>query len=508
MREFAKVFMPAFVLAFAAAGGAVSAAEGDGADERPNRFDAMARELLAGIASRGGAEPVRIAVVPFDPEETPGDTRRAEEIAAALEAALTQAAAGAGVRVKARTHLARVFSEMWNSGFDEDRRSRARLMLREANAFDVMVVGRLDHGADGGRWVRFQAIELDGGDSLATSESALESAPSTASDDAQRAVSRAARKLVDAVPVVSILSTAGMRYRDTGHRTQFGDLFEFWLAEKMQDLARDPLKNPNPVVRPLTLGEERLRELHGRSLPDWSGALSAHPPLDPGHYVLSGRYRVGPDAIRYDVGLYTRAGRVASARGRVSRRDEEIAGLRVRPDEDFGFLTETDGRDAFRFGLTSNKDGRSPKYAIGESIHLVLHSEIDAWISCYHWGRGENGRYALTRILPNEHMRDGGRVDGGHGYTVPGLDSFARPDDPWPFVWTAGGPPSEDLVKCFAADRDVADLLPADLAGRTFAQLPDGAAERLSAAFHATGAKVAETSMVVTIVEGGGDDGA
>ena len=75
-------------------------------------------------------------------------------------------------------------------------------------------------------------------------------------------------------------------------------------------------------------------------------------------------------------------------------------------------------------------------------------------------------------------------------------------------MWTAGGPPSTDLVKCFAADRDVADLLPAELAGRTFAQLPDGAAERLSAAFRATGAKLAETSMVVTIVEGGGDDGA
>ena len=95
---------------------------------------------------------------------------------------------------------------------------------------------------------------------------------------------------MDAVPDVSILSTAGVRYQDTGHRTQFGDRFEDWLTVEIQDRIRDVLKSPNPVVRPLALDEGRLRELHGRPLPDWSGALSAHPPLEPGHYVLSGRY--------------------------------------------------------------------------------------------------------------------------------------------------------------------------------------------------------------------------
>lgn len=63
---------------------------------------------------------------------------------------------GTTVRVKARVHLARVFSEMWNLGFDEeDRPSRARSMLAEANEFDVMVMGHLDYGADGGRRIRF-----------------------------------------------------------------------------------------------------------------------------------------------------------------------------------------------------------------------------------------------------------------------------------------------------------------------------------------------------------------
>lgn len=483
---------------------ACAAARPTGADDS-GAFDGAARELLERIESRGGAGSVRIAVVPFDPYETPIDRRRAASVATMLESALARAAGPMPmVQIKARSGLGRVVSEIWELGFDESYRARAQQVLHRAGEFDVMVMGdiRLD-AADGRPRARFQAIGLDEGAVLAATEPVpLETAGPAAHDGMGLAARRTARKLVEDVGDLSVLLTAGIRYRDTAHRPSLGGWFQDLLTREMQKLVRDTLTERNLTVRPLGIDEGWLRGLHGRFLPDWDGALSAYPPLEAGHYVLSGRYWETPEAIRYKVGLWTRAGLVASDFGGF-RRDEAAAGIPVRPEGDFGFLTGTDGANAFRFGLTAHEGGRSPVYEVGDKIHLVLHSEIDAWIACYWWGRGEDGRYALTRILPNEEMRDGGWVSGGRAYTVPGLEPTARPDDPWPFNLTADGPPGENLVKCFATDRDVADILPPGLAGRTFARLPDGAAERLSAAFRETGAKVAENSMVVTIVEGG-----
>ena len=474
-------------------------------------YDRLARELLEGIGEKVGARAIRAAVIPFDPANTPIDAPSAEEVTMALESAMARAprpSTTPDVDIRARTGLGAVFAALSEAGaLDQNHRERAVRLLRESGDVDVMIVGRLHPGNDG-YTARFQAVDVDTGILLAGTPKRnvpIETTP--ARDSVDQAVGRIAGALAERVGDMSVLLVAGVRYQDTGHRTPFSRWIQEQVTTELQEGVHDPLTGRKLAVRPLGLSDAELHGLHRRPVPDWSGTLSAHPDRGPGVYVLAGSYWVHPNHIELAVGLYDSRGRVDVGRGRMRRDDARLAGmggLRPGPDSDFGFLTATDGQGPFRFSLTT-PGGRSPEFAIGDPIHLVVSSEIDAWISCYFWGRNHHGRHVLTRFLPNELMQDGGHVRSGRAYTIPGKGASATREDPYPFDLTAKGPPGVDFIKCFATDRDVSDDLPAGLGGRTFAEMPEGTAERLSAAFRETGAKVAENSMVVTIVEGNGD---
>ena len=466
-------------------------------------YDRLARELLEGIGERADARPIRAAVIPFDPANTPIDAPSAEEVTMALESAMaraTRSSATPNVDIRARTGLGAVFAALSEAGaLDQNHRERAVRLLRKSGDVDVMIVGRLRPGNDGYK-ATFQAVDVGTGILLAGPPGRnvpIETTP--ARDSVDQAVGRIAGALAERVDGMSDLLVAGVRYQDTGHRTPFSRWIQEQVTTELQERVRDPLTGRKLAVRPLGLSDAELHGLHRRPVPDWSGTLSAHPDRGSGVYVLAGSYWVHPNHIELDVGLYDhRRGRVDGERGRMRRDDARLTGMGgLHPDSDFGFLTATDGQGPFRFSLTT-PGGRSPEFAIGDPIHLVVSSEIDAWISCYYWGRNHHGRHVLTRLLPNELMQDRGHVRGGRAYTIPGKDASAT------FDLTAKGPPGVDFIKCFATDRDVSDDLPAGLRGRTFAEMPEGAAERLSAAFRKTGAKVAENSMVVTIVEGNG----
>ena len=471
-------------------------------------YDRLARELLEGIGEKADAGPIRVAVIPFDPANTPIDAPSAEEVTMALESAMARAlhsSATRNVDIRTRASLGAVFAALSEAGgLDQDHRERAVRRLHESGDVDVMIVGRLRPGNDG-YMATFQAVDVNSGILLPSpSERKVPIETTPARDSVDRAVGRIAGALAERVGDMSDLLVAGVRYQDTGQRTPFSRWIQEQVTTELQERVHDPLTERRLAVRPLGLSGAELHHLDSRPVPNWSGTLSAHPDLESGVYVLAGSYWVYPNHIELVVGLYDRRGRVDVGRGRMRMDDARLAGMGLRPDSDFGFLTATDRKNPFRFSLTT-PGGRSPEFAIGDPIHLVVWSEIDAWISCYYWGRNDDGRHVLTRFLPNERMQDRGHVRGGRAYTIPGESAFAALEDDYPFDLHAKGPSGVDLIKCFATDRDVSDDLPAGLGGRTYAEMPEGTAERLSAAFRETGAKVAENSVVVTIVQGNGD---
>jgi hypothetical protein len=74
------------------------------------------------------------------------------------------------------------------------------------------------------------------------------------------------------------------------------------------------------------------------------------------------------------------------------------------------------------------------------------------------------------------------------------------PDQNYPFDFDITEPPGTELVKCFAADRDVARDLPAELMSFEPRPLPEGMDTRLPGTFRAVrGAEMTEASLVITV---------
>lgn len=453
--------------ALAAAGGPARA-DGDAC------FDRAAQELLRGVEDKWrGDGAARFAVTPFDPEDAPVDEAVAEEAARALESALVRAA-GAGVEIKLRTGLGDLFGDLWrDEAFGASYLERALRLVREARSIDVTAVGEW-RPAENGYAAGFRAVDVARGAVLAASGAGCPvAAPPPRSlglDDAVRAV---AARLAEQAPKAETLLTAGIRYRDTGARTEFSRLLQDRLVEALRARFGDAVTGRVLAARPLAAG--------------------AAAPGEPGAYALDGAYWVWPDRVEFHAALHDSRGSVASARA-TARRDAALDGVQMVPAGDFRFLTVNDGLGPFRFDLRTPQ-GRAPELAVGDELRLVVRSEEDAWLSCYYWARDDRGDYALYKIYPHEAAAEGaGALSAGRLYAIPaeGETMGIR----------IGPPAGVELVKCVAADRDVSGELRFKLGVREMTRLPPGAAEGLSRAFRDTGARVAEASVTINVVEG------
>lgn len=469
-------------------------------------FDVMARELVAEIVARERSG-IRIAVVSPDANESPVEPQIAGDMAEELENALVLAARGQ-VDVVLRAGLGALFSELWSHASPDGSRERAYKLMREANAFDVAVMAGEWRRVDSGWDVRFQAVELETGVVLAAPARGAPAAPPGARHGLDRAVRNAAEAFHESAPDMSLVLTAGIRYEDTERAPPFAGELQRRLTVALQERISDPRTGRVLAVRPFDTDPATVRGGHGGSAPAWSENLAEHPDLGDGAYVLAGQYWVLPGHIEFFAGLYDRSGRVAGVRERAFR-DGELAGFALIPGDDFRFLTANDGKGPFRFTLTT-PGGGAPEMAVGELLYLELESGIDAWVSCYQWSRDNDGHYALYKIYPNEgtdEVREGvrrkgqgrGRISAGRSHIIPSRDR--KGDEATdPFALIMAPPVGAELFKCVATDRDVSDVLPYDLGVRGVAKLPAEAAERLSSAFRATGARVAEASITLNVV--------
>lgn len=450
------------------AAGAPARADGDAC------FDRAAQELLRGVEDKWrGDGAVRLAVTPFDPARAPVDERAAEEAAQALESALVRAA-GAGVEIKLRTGLGDLFGDLWrDEAFDAGGRERALRLIREARSIDAAAMGEWRTAGDGYA-AGFRAVDVATGAVLAAAGAGCPvAAPPPRSLGLDDAVRAAAGRLAEQAPDAKTLLTAGIRYRDTDARTEFSRLLQDRLVEALREYLADAVTGRTLAARPLAAGD---------------GA-----PGEPGAYALDGAYWDWPDRVEFHAALHDRRGSVAAARA-TARRDAALDGVRLVPAGDFRFLTVNDGLGPFRFDLRTPQ-GRAPELAIGDVLRLTVRSEIDAWLSCYYWARDDRGGYALYKIYPHQDAAEGaGALSAGRLYAIPAEGEA--------MVIRIGAPAGVELVKCIAADRDVSGELPFDLGVREMVKLPPGAAEGLSRAFRGAGARVAEASVTITVVEG------
>lgn len=125
--------------------------------------------------------------------------------------------------------------------------------------------------------------------------------------------------------------------------------------------------------------------------------------------------------------------------------------------------------------------GRFPTYRLGEAIRLVVQTNRDAYLTCYI-------RDARGRVIPlfPSSVSGGARVEGHRALTLPGRRL--------PLALTAGDPPGDREVRCFAADQDISPLLPAEFQAGGMTPLSDDTA----AALHHALENLPQTRLVVT----------
>ncbi len=140
--------------------------------------------------------------------------------------------------------------------------------------------------------------------------------------------------------------------------------------------------------------------------------------------------------------------------------------------------------------VTSDR-GPAPIYRVGESVHLAIRANRNAYLYCY----AVPSSGPIIPLFP---------VDGSRGAGVAANATLSVPGDRWPGHLAVVSPPGEDAVRCYGTDRDVTDRLPDTVVPLSHTPLPADVAASLDDLFRDLAANdgvalaVAELRLTVT----------
>jgi hypothetical protein len=450
----------------------------------------IADELVDGLApllAPAGPRRPRLAVWPFEADAIPVAKPAADDVTEALTRALL-VKAGGRYDVIARDSLRSLIADLERTGvWDESGGAPVATLLKSAGDIDILLEGRLAI-QDGSVTVRYRALSRDGIVLAQTAPRAIALDAARASLTAgtlglDQAATAAARVLADQAPDMSELRLGGIRFEASGEQPPFGLYLQERMATALANAYASPLSDRRLKIAAAEMESERLGRLDGSAVATRDLGKAALLPAR-GIYLLTGTYWVFPDGIELRLSLSDRERRTAGWTGRL--RNDSTGTLALRPGSDLAALRDRDGLGPLAFEVTSGR-GRDPAYRIGEKLTLVLRSDRDAWLRCFY--RQADRRW--VKIFPNAYQRSA-RLAAGRALTVPGSGH--------PFDLTVAGPVGTELVKCFAATRDLDADLPPELRadGRI---LEAGWDQSLLAAFQRlTDAGLSEASLVINVV--------
>lgn len=433
--------------------------------------DAMVSQTLAAMPA---GRPPRIAVLPFSSEDVPVMPAVAAELHAGMLSALLRAG-GERIHLVARESLRAIIADLDRTGAGAGGAiDPAAIVLRRARDIDLVAMGQMRR-TDGGVMLSYRVVLVPDSDIIASTTprkvplNSSELDPTAAEHSLDQAVEAAARYFLLHAGDMNELQTGGIRFESTGAQPPFGRYLQDRMVAALEAGRADPLSGRRLTVRPAV--EEQLAR---------------------GAYRFQGRYWDFGAAIELRLRLTGSDGRSLGWRQRVLR--ASAGGLRLRPHGDFGSMRDNDGIGPFAFHLSTDRGG-DPAYRIGEEVDLFVEVERDAWLYCFYVDSGG----ALSQILPNPHLRGG---DAGAVRVAGGRRQRLIADALDYIVLRVTPPVGQELLKCFAADRDIAADLPVGLRGTSNDPLVPGLAAGLSQRFRAVpNAGIAEASVVITVHE-------
>ena len=454
-----------------------------------NKTEAAINYLKKAYAHAYGKKP-RIALWPFRRDLIPISKIVADQVNDSFLASLLDHAAGRYEFV-ARDALKAIISDLHETGgLDVAPDDPIAALMQKARKIDILIEGKMH--LDGRRIsLTYKAVRMDGAIAGQTSPAYLHlkdpevlTPPKLLSID--QAIDAAARALADQAGDMTELRLGGIRYQKTGLQPDFARFLQSKLSAALEMQFSNVISERHISVVESQL-DDRLRgvTVEEKQLRDESFAN------DDTSYLLSGDYWLLADTVELRFNLKNRRNKSASWTGRIAA--SSASGLQIKPASDFENMRENDGLGPFKFQLTSGK-GRDPIYRIDEKLDLVIRADDEAWVYCFY--RQANDK--VIQIFPNPFFWKrfkSPRLAAGVAHTVPGEKLF-------PFDLKITPPAGRELVKCFAASRDITAELPKGLRGTSLLPLPETLVGRLSDAFRAPPhTAIAEASLVVTVVK-------
>lgn len=446
-------------------------------DARREALRLVASQMLGPLSAGKPAPPMRLAVLPLPADRVPVTAAVAAELHAGLLAALVQRA-GSGLDLVARESLREIIADMDRTGVESaDGRDPAMAVLQRAGEIDVVALGRMRR-AEGGVMLSYRLVRVNESKILASTEPVLVPLAPEALDpiaaqlSLDQALEQAARYFALQAGDMTELRLGGARFEDTGAQPPFGRFLQERLVAELERAFANPISGRKLKVRPARVGVETASR-------------------ERDSYLLTGRYWDFGAALELRFQLVSTGGHSLGWRERVLA--SSAGPLRLRPKGDFGNLRDNDGIGPFAFDLTTDR-GRDPAYRVGEEADFYVEAERDAYLYCFYLDAGG----ILKQFLPNPLLEELGyavRIDGGRQVRL-------SENELQYLVFRISPPAGVELVKCFAASRNIAGELPPALRGRSFDPLPREWAQRLSETFRAIDdVAVNEASVVVTVHE-------
>ena len=414
---------------------------------------------------------VVIAIKPFEEDDIPLSANLADEFNLRLQQGLFKAARGAFTFV-ARQNIEEIIADKEAMGtLDGGHTNFIETLLKRNSKIDILIIGRINVKKNAAI-ISYDAQGMDGR-KLATavqriSLSSDELAGGAESLPSRIAVRRLALDIKRSLPDMVSVSLCGIKYQDTSSQPPFG----LWITDQLSS----------------QLDREYASILTGGRL-TIDSTCTENKRNKPLLYArLGGRYWVFSDRI--DVSLKLNGGSSVTAS---IKRTPDLPRIRPR-GRSFDDFRRNDGVGPFKFELTTDR-GRHPVYRIKKSpekITLKFRVSKNASIYCF----SVDKNLSVVQIFPNMFFNKSNfknMVKYGKWHNIP--------DKKWTFNLLAEPPAGKDLIKCFAATRDIRRDLPRSLRGTSFDPIAGRTAQRLVEIFsRIPRVAISEQSILLTTV--------
>jgi len=286
-----------------------------------------------------------------------------------------------------------------------------------------------------------------------------------------QAVNHAAKELADKAEDMTTLVLGSIEFETSGAQPPFGR----YVKERLSTALQNAFTN-------IVTGR-KLKVIRRGDKKPGDGQLS---------YLLQGSYWDLSGSVELRVSLKNQDNEVVSSEGWI--RPDTIK-QRLRPKGDFGSIRDNDGLGPFRFHLTSDR-GTQPVYHIDENLKLKILLGHDAWVYCFDYSSdGKVYQLFPNPLFWNKHKEP--RLGGGVPIMIPD-----EKEELFPYKLVVAGPPGNELIKCFAASRDVTSELPKELRGLSNDALPQNIVGGLPSRFQQLpDVAISEASFIMTILE-------